>query len=57
MGVTWGLGGVVVAPVITVFNEWNRPEWALHVFAASLILSSLLCIWLPRAAEGQTVRS
>jgi FSR family fosmidomycin resistance protein-like MFS transporter len=47
MGVTWGLGGLVVAALMAAFNRMQRPELAFGAFATACLLSSLLCTWLP----------
>jgi FSR family fosmidomycin resistance protein-like MFS transporter len=47
MGVTWGLGGLVVAALMAVLNHARRPDLAFPIFAASSVLSSALCAWLP----------
>ena len=43
MGVTWGIGGTLVAATMAACNGMQRPELAFHVFAAGCVLSSLLC--------------
>ena len=47
MGVTWGLGGMAVAALVAALNRSHRPDLAFPVFAASSLLSSILCVWLP----------
>jgi FSR family fosmidomycin resistance protein-like MFS transporter len=46
MGVTWGLGGLVVAATMAACNRGQRPDLAFATFAVSCLLSSLLCAWL-----------
>jgi FSR family fosmidomycin resistance protein-like MFS transporter len=47
MGVTWGLGGLIVAAAMGVSSRLERPELPFAIFAAACLLSSLLCAWLP----------
>jgi FSR family fosmidomycin resistance protein-like MFS transporter len=47
MGVTWGLGGMIVAATMAACNGVHRPELAFATFAVACFLSSLLCAWLP----------
>ncbi|MFO0954257.1 MAG: hypothetical protein U0835_24485 [Isosphaeraceae bacterium] len=47
MGVTWGLGGILVAGLMAVVNHAGRPGWAFFAFGAAVLVSSLLCGWLP----------
>lgn len=51
MGVTWGLGGAIVAGLMTVVNGIGRPDLAFYVFAPAGMLSSVACLWLPRLSE------
>lgn len=48
MGVTWGLGGLIVAAMMAGLNHVRRPDLAFPVFAVSTAASSLLCAWLPQ---------
>ena len=52
MGVTWGFGGMIVAGIMAVANRAGRPDLAFPVFAASVLVSSLLCAWLPEPEPG-----
>src|SRR5262249_48960309 len=56
MGVTWGLGGGIVAVTTALANRWHRPELAFPVYAAACVGSSLLCAWLP-VPEARSVLS
>lgn len=47
MGVTWGLGGAVVAALMTVVNRLGRPDLAFPAFVVACLVSSVLCAWLP----------
>jgi FSR family fosmidomycin resistance protein-like MFS transporter len=47
MGVTWGLGGAIVAGTLAAVDSRHHPEVALAFFAACCPLSSALCAWLP----------
>jgi FSR family fosmidomycin resistance protein-like MFS transporter len=57
MGVTWGLGGLIVAATMAACNSHSvrRPELAFAVFAGACLLSSLLCGWLPQPAPRQSI--
>jgi FSR family fosmidomycin resistance protein-like MFS transporter len=48
MGVTWGVGGMIVAALMSAFNRVHQPELAFAVFAGACLLSSLICAWLPQ---------
>lgn len=54
MGVTWGLGGIVVALTTTLANRLHRPDLPFAAYALACVLSSLLCNWLP---EGEAERA
>lgn len=47
MGVTYGLGGMLVALTMAVSSRLHWPELPFGTFAAACLLSSLLCAWLP----------
>lgn len=51
MGVTWGLGGLIVATTMAACNRVHRPELAFAAFAVACLASSLLCAWLPDPAR------
>ena len=55
MGVSWGVGGGVVAIVLAACQYAGRFDVAFHVFAFATALSSVLCIWLPALPAGQAV--
>ena len=48
MGFAWGLGGIVVAILMTVTNQAGHPEWLYWTFLPPLLVSSLLAMLLPR---------
>jgi FSR family fosmidomycin resistance protein-like MFS transporter len=52
MGVTWGLGGLIVAATMAACNRIHRPELAFATFAVACLLSSLLCAWLPEPSPS-----
>ena len=57
MGVSWGLGGGVVA-LILAFCQWlGRYEPSFPVFAAATLASSALCVWLPKLSSSMTAFS
>ncbi len=47
MGVSWGLGGVVVAATTAACNHVGRPELAGFAYAAASLAAGLLCFGLP----------
>jgi FSR family fosmidomycin resistance protein-like MFS transporter len=47
MGVTWGLGGLIVAATMAASNRLGRPELAFAAFGLACLVSSVLCAWLP----------
>ncbi|GAC1470363.1 MAG: MFS transporter [Isosphaeraceae bacterium] len=47
MGVTWGVGGMIVAALVGLFNHAQRPDMAFPVFAVAVAISCALCAWLP----------
>jgi FSR family fosmidomycin resistance protein-like MFS transporter len=47
MGVTWGLGGAIVAATMAGCNHAHRPDLAFWLFAPGALLSGVLCAWLP----------
>ena len=49
MGVSWGVGGLIVAAVMFGLEHLGQRNLAFLVFAAAAALSSVLCAWLPRA--------
>ena len=48
MGVSWGLGGAIVAGAMSLLVRWQRTDQAFLAFAAAGVASSVLCVWLPR---------
>jgi MFS transporter, FSR family, fosmidomycin resistance protein len=50
MGVTWGLGGIAVAALVTTLNHAGRPDLAFPIFAVAVLVSSALCALLPESA-------
>lgn len=54
MGVTWGIGGMVVAALMAAVNRGHRPDLAFLALAAACAISSLLCAWLPDAESVAT---
>jgi FSR family fosmidomycin resistance protein-like MFS transporter len=47
MGVTWGLGGLIVAAAMAASNRLELPALPFAIFAVACLLSSLFCAWLP----------
>jgi FSR family fosmidomycin resistance protein-like MFS transporter len=47
MGVTWGLGGLIVAAAMAASSRLGRPELPFMIFAVACLLSSVFCAWLP----------
>ncbi|RUL88058.1 MFS transporter [Tautonia sociabilis] len=54
MGVTWGLGGALVAGIMAVSERIGRPDLAFGTFAASSLLAGLACLRLPEPARRRT---
>lgn len=55
MGVSWGIGGAVVAAMVTYFDGLGHPEWSFLAMIPAALASSLLCIWLPSQEGRQRV--
>jgi len=49
MGVTWGIGNVLVALIMALANRLRAPELAFSITALACLSSSVLCAWLPDA--------
>ena len=56
MGVTWGLGGAIVAATMAVCNHAHRPGLAFWTFAVGALLSGVLCAWLPEPESAARAR-
>lgn len=54
MGVSWGLGGGVVAVLMGSLNAAGVPHWAFLAFAPATLFSSFLCAALP-VAQSETI--
>jgi FSR family fosmidomycin resistance protein-like MFS transporter len=54
MGVTWGVGGCLVALTMASVNRLHRPDLAFPAFAIACALSSALCSWLPETDVGRS---
>jgi hypothetical protein len=54
MGVTWGLGGLIVAAAMAASNRLGRSELPFAIFAVACFLSSLFCAWLPEPRAQTT---
>ena len=48
MGVSWGMGGAIVAALIDVCGRRQSYHLAFVVFAVAVMISSVLCVLLPR---------
>ncbi len=57
MGVTYGLGGLIVAAAMAASSRLHRPELPFATFAVACFLSSLLCAWLPDARSRTASRT
>ena len=51
MGVSWGTGGAIVAGIMAVCEARQTLEAAFAIFAAAVVLSCVLCYWLPTPRE------
>jgi FSR family fosmidomycin resistance protein-like MFS transporter len=47
MGVTWGVGGAILAGVLAAIAPEKHALGVFGFFAVVLVLSSLCCLWLP----------
>ena len=47
MGVSWGMGGAIVAALIDVCGRRQSFDMAFVAFAAAVVISSVLCVLLP----------
>lgn len=47
LGVSWGLGGAVVAGLMMTLNHVGRPDVAFWIFGPVILLSCALCLRLP----------
>jgi FSR family fosmidomycin resistance protein-like MFS transporter len=56
MGVTWGLGGLIVAAAMAASNRLRLPALPFAIFAVACLLSSLFCAWLPEPRAKTTKR-
>lgn len=52
MGVTWGLAGAAVAGTMALLNRIGQPSAAFYLFAGGVVVSSVLCAWLPAPKEA-----
>jgi FSR family fosmidomycin resistance protein-like MFS transporter len=48
MGVSWGIGGGIVAIILAACEYSRSYEPAFYVFAVATAASTALCIWLPQ---------
>jgi len=53
MGVSWGIGGALVAAAMAVFQAFDALPSIFLFFAAAALASSLLCHFLPMIAKPQ----
>lgn len=51
MGVTWGLGGALVAGIMAVTNRLGQPDLAFVAFALASLLAGFACLRLPEPAR------
>ncbi|QDV32961.1 MFS transporter [Tautonia plasticadhaerens] len=47
MGVTWGLGGVLVAAIMAASDRLGQPDLAFGAFALASLLAGVACLRLP----------
>lgn len=55
MGLAWGLGGLIQAPITAAFSETDLPQRAFQAFIPCLLLSSLGAWRLPAASQAGRV--
>ena len=48
MGVSWGIGGLLVSALMGTLNYLEQPLLAFPIFGVAVALSSLLCFGLPK---------
>lgn len=51
MGVSWGLGGAIVAGLMDVCGRMRSYEPAFVTFAVAVVASSVLCVLLPKTSQ------
>ena len=49
MGLSWGLGGLIQAPITAYFQSTGHPQQALHAFIPCLALAAAGAYFLPNA--------
>lgn len=54
MGVSWGLGGAIVAGLVNLFAQMGKPHYMFYATVPAALLSSLLCAWLPKHEHATT---
>ena len=54
MGVSWGVGGAIVAGIMAVCDELRAFDAPFTVFAIAAGLSAVLCYWLPPPRTERT---
>jgi FSR family fosmidomycin resistance protein-like MFS transporter len=47
MGVSWGIGGGIVATAISLYSKYDVLPFVCQFFAAATLMSSALCYYLP----------
>lgn len=51
MGLSWGIGGMIVSAMTGYFTKINRPELLFHAFIPCMVLSAIGAYFLPEAGE------
>jgi FSR family fosmidomycin resistance protein-like MFS transporter len=51
MGVSWGTGGAIVAALMDICGRRQSYDIAFVVFAVAVVVSSVLCVLLPRTKQ------
>jgi FSR family fosmidomycin resistance protein-like MFS transporter len=51
MGLSWGIGGLIQAPLTAYFQSTGHPQLALHAFIPCLAVAAIGCCFLPKTSE------
>lgn len=57
MGLSWGVGGLIQAPITAHFQELGTPQRAFHAFIPCLALAAVGAFFLPALGDATTSQS
>jgi len=57
MGVTWGLGSALLAGIMATLKQWQRVDFAFVIFTLAVLISGILCFWLPNQQADTKMQS